>query len=53
VRLHTASNGTGSMPYITGLAAEASATATDLSTGCHSSSREVRAQRPRAPACAC
>ena len=49
-RVETASDGTGSMPYIPGLAADASATATDLSAGCRSSSREVRAQRPRAPA---
>ena len=52
-RLETATDGAGAMAYIPGLAAEATATATDLSAGCRSSSREVRAQRPRAPARAC
>ena len=33
-RLETASDGTGSMPYIPSLAADATATATALSAGC-------------------
>lgn len=49
-RLATAADGTGTTAYLAGLAADASGAATDLSAGCHSPPREVRAQRPRAPA---
>ena len=52
-RLQTAADGTGSTAYLLGHAADATRTAAALSADRRSTSREVRAQRPRAPARAC
>ena len=51
--LESGASCSGSTAYIPGLAADAASTAADLYVGRRGSPREVRAQRPRAPARAC